>query len=200
MKKRYVNIEFDTGQTCTFTKLIPDPDQKRDPKSKTRRPIFCPSKLDDRLVETKVINFQWSTGMAKSQKQKSIKSLHENAKSEGISSVLEISTQSPYEDGVPLSPFNLMMEFPNGDKFPVENLFFGSMVFEEGGPYTDMYGMDTYKMRKDDRKTNWHHRVLQYDFDGTIWENVPETAFYDWLYLNALHQNPDLSERQIVWR
>ena len=132
-------------------------------------------------------------GMAKSQKQKSVKSLHEKAGLEEIPSILEISTQSPYEDGVPLSPFNLLLELPDGEKYPVENLFFGSMVFAEGGPYTDMYSMDTYKMRKDPRRENWKD-VLSYNLYADILDIIPETAFYDWLFIKALDQNPDLSK------
>jgi hypothetical protein len=29
---------------------------------------------------------------------------------------------------------------------------------------------------------------------------VPRTAFYDWLYINALHKRPDLAEQVLTYR
>ena len=56
------------------------------------RPIFLPTKDS---VETKKVNFKWFSGFSKSQKIKSIYSLHASAKKElGLNSVLEISTKS----------------------------------------------------------------------------------------------------------
>ena len=46
----------------------------------TKRPIFIPSNKSEAFVEKKEIDFSWSAGFAKIQKQKSIKSLHEKAK------------------------------------------------------------------------------------------------------------------------
>jgi len=40
------------------------------------RPVFVPQKSGKRFVETYNIEFHWYPGMAKSQKQKSIESLH----------------------------------------------------------------------------------------------------------------------------
>ena len=36
--------------------------------------------------------------------------------------------------------------------------------------------------------------MKEFRFDGKVFPIKPVTAFYDWLYLNALLENPDLSE------
>ena len=32
------------------------------------------------------------------------------------------------------------------------------------------------------------------------WDLHPRTAFYDWLYINALHKHPDLAEQVLTYR
>ena len=44
------------------------------------RPIFFPTDNKDEPVSLKKVDFTWHAGLAKSQKQKSIKSLHDSAK------------------------------------------------------------------------------------------------------------------------
>jgi hypothetical protein len=73
------------------------------------RPVYIP-KLNYELpgVITKDVEFKWFPGMSKSQKQKSITSLHEAAIDLDISPILEISSKSEIELGVELSAFNLI--------------------------------------------------------------------------------------------
>ena len=42
-----------------------------------------------------------------------------------------------------------------------------------------------------------HHR---YDYFGMEWSLEPLTAFYDWLYVNALKQNPQLHEEVMQYQ
>ena len=59
------------------------------------RPIFTPSTKKDLLVETHDIDFQWSPGMAASQKKKNVQALHSSASEKlKIDSVLEVSSKS----------------------------------------------------------------------------------------------------------
>ena len=44
-----------------------------------QRPIYIPQTKGDYLVQTDMLDFKWFPGMAISQKQKSIRSLHEAA-------------------------------------------------------------------------------------------------------------------------
>ena len=99
-----------------------------------RRPIFIPDSSYP-YVEEKDIEFQWYPGFAKSQAQKSIKSLHQAT---DISPILEISGKSAEPLGVSLSAFNLLILIEN-DRMSVECAYQGSKVFEKGGPYKDLY-------------------------------------------------------------
>ena len=42
------------------------------------RPFFIPSINKEELVETQAVEFKWFSGFAKTQKQKSVLSFHEN--------------------------------------------------------------------------------------------------------------------------
>ena len=57
-----------------------------------KRPIFIPKNNGNLMVVAMPIEFTWHPGMSKTQKQKSIRSLHDAAKKgRGIENILEIS-------------------------------------------------------------------------------------------------------------
>ena len=77
-----------------------------------RRTIFIPSRKSDNFVINEEVEFIWSPGLAISQKQKSIKSLHEKAKQKlNLKDILEISSKSNEEHGKLASAFNLKFSF-----------------------------------------------------------------------------------------
>lgn len=158
------------------------------------RPIFVPKLSGPRFVDEIMLDFTWIPGMAASQKMKNVVSLHQAAHRKGYASILEISTKSQLALGESLSAFNLMLENPSIGRIPVEAAFQGSKVFESGGPYREFYRMSGRDIRRDDRLRN-SGRLLGFDFAGVLWQLEPKTAFYDWLYLTALAQNPDLSSQ-----
>jgi hypothetical protein len=135
-------------------------------------------------VSELTVDFEWSPGFAVSQKQKSIMALHQAASDVGISPVLEISTKSPDSLGMRLSAFNLAVEV--GDRpIPLEAAFQGSKVFAGGGPYTDLYELEGTAIKRDDRLQS-SGQLIAFDWEGDRWPLEPKTAFYDWLYINAL--------------
>lgn len=158
-----------------------------------RRPVFLPKIEGNEFVEEKILYFDWYPGFSPDQVQKSIKSLHREALRQGFRPVLEISSSSPQPFGVQLSAFNLQLR-AHGQIFTVEAAYQGSKVFERGGPFTDIYVLTGRDAKKDPRLVN-HGRLLGFNFFGMKWNLHPPTAFYDWLYLNALAQNPNLSEQ-----
>lgn len=158
------------------------------------RPVFTPS-LDFVGVNEELIEFKWFSGFAKSQKQKSIDSLHKEAKVHGYGELLEISSKSENSLGTSLSAFNLMITTKKHQKtFSVESAFQGSKVFEKGGPYTDLFQKDSLTAKRDIRLKE-SGNLTQFEFFGQKFPNVPRTFFYDWLYINALVQNNDLCEK-----
>ncbi|MGA2080264.1 MAG: hypothetical protein ABSH53_06590 [Holophaga sp.] len=160
------------------------------------RPVFIPVLNGELFVKTTFIQFPWFPGMSISQKQKSVESLHSAAsKITGMDRMLEVSSKSKDELGVALSSFNLMITtIKNKKKFSVECAFQGSKVFENGGPYTDLFDVTSREAKKDERIRSSGH-LLCFRFFGVEWELEPQTAFYDWLYISALRKHPSLTER-----
>jgi hypothetical protein len=164
------------------------------------RPLFIPASEGHALVRTKHVEFQWFPGMAASQKQKSVDSLHAAAcKLPGISKVLEVSSKSREELGVALSAFNLTFTTVKHNRtLSVECAYQGSKVFERGGPFVDIFGMTSREAKKDERLHSFG-RLTGFRFFGTDWGLEPQTAFYDWLYINALKKQHRVTEQLLEY-
>lgn len=158
------------------------------------RPVFIPCFEGPVLVKTKYVEFKWFPGMSASQKQKSIDSLHSSADLQipDLGDVLEVSSKSKRDLGVALSAFNLTITtVKNNLTFSVECAFQGSKVFENGGPYKDIFTLTSREAKRDDRLKS-SGRLIAFHFFGTEWPLEPRTAFYDWLYINALKKHPEI--------
>lgn len=149
------------------------------------RPVFKPASDSSSMVEEVEVEFEWHPGFSKKQKRKSIRSLHRSARRRGLDGILEISTKSESELGRNLSAFNLMVR--KNPPLSVESAYQGSKVFQNGGPYHDLYGKSPLEAKKDDRLRN-SGDLVAFDLNGQQWPLEPKTAFYDWLYLRALNQ------------
>ena len=149
------------------------------------RPIFIPEERGTPLVKEVSFTFDWSSGFAPSQKKKNVRALHDAAGAQGYSPLLEISTKSDHLLGQRLSSFNLRVHSDELGVMPLECAFQGSKVFEHGGPYTDLYGVDPRSAKNDPRIRN-SGQIVQFHFGGLTFPSEPRTAFYDWLYLTAL--------------
>lgn len=164
-----------------------------------KRPIFLSNATGSVFVSAVPVEFLWHPGMSKSQKQKSIRSLHESAqKARDINKVLEISSKSEEALGVQLSAFNLSLRTRYGAWTPVEVLFQASKVFSHGGPFTDILDKSPREAKKDDR-LRVSGSLVGFRYEGRNWPLNPQTVFYDWLYLTALRQNPGLAERLLIY-
>ena len=152
------------------------------------RPFFIPSINEENLVETQTVEFKWFSGFAKTQKQKSVISFHENISKEfKIDRILEISTKSENKLGIKLSAFNLKIKFKKKEYF-LESLFQGSKIFSDQGPNEDIYEKSSIDAKKDKRikrsdlkAFSFFGETFSLDFD-----------FYSWLYFIALNQNKRL--------
>lgn len=153
-----------------------------------KRPIFLPFSKGQRLVREVSIDFKWNPGFAPIQKKKNIAALHKASAIKGFSPLLEISTKSDSKLGQSLSAFNLRIELNDGRKIPIECAFQGSKVFEKGGPFTDIYQKTSREAKKDIRLRT-SGAIKRFLFVGIEFPSEPKTAFYDWLYAQALAQN-----------
>ena len=128
--------------------------------------------------------------MAPSQRQKSIAALHCSAKEAAICShPLEVSSKSMDELGVQLSAFNLSCKTEKHERnFSVESAYQSSKVFSRGGPFRDLLYGSSIAAKKDPR-LKASGDLIKFLFFGSEWAIEPRTAFYDWIYLNALRKN-----------
>ncbi len=157
------------------------------------RPIFMTNDSGQSFIRVVPVEFKWHAGMSKPQKQLSIRSLHAAAQLIFPDiKILEVSSQSESPEGAQLSAFNLTFRTRGrGRDIPVECAFQASKVFENGGPHLDLLEMSPADAKRDARLQN-SGRLIGFSFFGQDWPLEPLTAFYDWIYINALHLQPEL--------
>lgn len=140
------------------------------------------------------VHFNYNRGLNIKQKQKNIVAIHEEYLKENPDKhVLEISSKSLQPEGVLLSAFNLKK-----DNYSVEVLYQGGKVFENGGPFTDLYEGTSRAAKKDERLKN-SGRLVSFYYAGEMLPLNPIEAFYNWLYITALMENKELSEQVLKY-
>ena len=152
-----------------------------------QRPIFI-TKNSKPFFEEKNIEFKFYNGFSVTQKLKSVKSLHQSAKEQGVKNILEVSTKSDSKIGWELSAFNLKIDFNGDQQISVECAFQGSKIFEGNTQFKDLYVVNSADAKRDKRLKE-SGNIIGFEFEGEYWENEPKTAFYDWIYINALYKN-----------
>lgn len=153
------------------------------------RPVFIPACGDASLVHERFFDFEWASGFAESQKKKNVAALHAAAKRGGIENILEISSKSDEKVGRRLSAFSLKLEI-QGVCYPLESVYQGSKVFEECGPFPDIFDHEPREAKRFIRELNCG-RLLGFHFEGRRYPLSPKNAFYDWLYIRALAGHAD---------
>ncbi|MGV2875886.1 hypothetical protein ROU88_08315 [Macrococcus capreoli] len=148
------------------------------------------------IYEKILTEFEWAPGFSVSQKQKSIKNLHQSylEKYHG-DKLLEISTKSAEPIGIALSAFNLKVSTKKGQQFSVEQLFQSGKVFRENGPqqYLLEKGLDARELKKIIRQINETDELIAFSLFGNLFPLEPKTFFYNWLYIQALYLHKKLS-------
>ena len=134
------------------------------------------------------LDFPWVSGMSVKQHTKCVQSQHNTFyKLQKDKKLLEVSRASDNELGVKLSAFNLLKYVPSLErKVPLECVFQGGNVYKDGGPYPDMYELSPRQAKKDERTNSGP--LIAFEFEGKRFPLEPKTAFYDYLYLNALKE------------
>ena len=135
-------------------------------------------------VVSEVYSFEWFSGFAVSQKQKSIASLH-NAiiKADKSAKPLEISTKSKETIGIKLSAFNLKL-----NNYTPENVFQSAKVFERGGPYLDLLDVLPKEAKRDERLRN-SGSLRAFRYQNEDFPLIPKTVFYDFIYITAIKKS-----------
>jgi len=159
------------------------------------RPYFIIGNGTTEFYIEKNCEFKFYTGFALAQKQKSVKSLHEEIqKANPKSKILEVSRRSENPLGIQLSAFNLQYKYSDGKSYPVECVFQSSKVFESGDKYDGLLYVTPREAKTDDRIRN-SGKLKKFSLDGVDWELEPKTMFYDYIYISALANDKNLCEQ-----
>lgn len=136
------------------------------------------------FVCKKDVEFEWFAGFSKTQKQKSIESMHKELKE----NALEISTKSKLLIGRKLSAFNLKI-----NENSLESTFQASKVFELGGPYLDLLEKTPREAKKDDRLKK-SGKLIGFEFNNIYYDLNPKTLFYNYLYYFAVKESVEIED------
>lgn len=155
------------------------------------RPVFL-AKNTYPYYDTINVDFEWNRVLAKTQKQKNVIAIHDAFKRRMPDKrVLEISSKSMQEGGEALSAFSLPKYVPElGKSVPVECAYHAGKVFRSGGPYKELLTATPREAKKDTRLQT-SGPLVKFTFESMDFPLVPKHAFYDYLYINALLENPD---------
>lgn len=165
----------------------------------SQRPVFVPCRRAP-YTDVFMTEFVWNSGLSSAQKKKNVAALHQAFSSRfPHRPVLEISSKSQEELGIKLSAFHLTKYVPSLDRrISVECIFQGSKVFAAGGPYSDLLPGTSRDAKKDPRLHN-SGELRGFRFEGRDFPLQPVTAFYDWLYIQALMEQPELAEGLLAY-
>lgn len=158
------------------------------------RPVFIPKYSGNSLVDTEMTEFEWVPGLSKTQKMKNVINLHEEFSKKStfpLEKILEVSSKSASPMGNELSAFNLYIFNESlNRKISVESAYQGSKVFENGGPFFDLYEKPSIDSKRDDRLKK-SGKIIKFIYNNIEWDIQPENAFYNYLYISALVCNED---------
>ena len=137
-----------------------------------------------------IVNYKFVPGFSPIQRKKNVASLNESLSKEFPTlRTLEISTKSDSELGRALSAFNLKL---NG-KY-IETIFQSSKVFADGSQYEfliDKKPLEAKRFIQGLKK----QEIVKFRFNGVDYPINPKSMFYDFIYINALKNNPELSSQ-----
>lgn len=158
-----------------------------------QRPVFV-EKASWPFYERVEVTFHYYAGFALVQRQKNIAAIHEAFEKEYPKvKVLEASSKAPTELGKSLSPFYLKTEY-EGKEYPVECVFQAIKVFQKGGPFTQLLDFEPVKA-KTTSITKTAGSLLYYEYNYEKYPLDPKGWMYEWIYMNALHNHPELVEQ-----
>lgn len=162
------------------------------------RPVFIPNFDNGPLVFERSFDFPWSSGFAEVQKKKNIVALHSSARRGGLEKILEISTKSEEALGQRLSAFSLKISL-DGKTYPLESVYQGTKVFEEAGPFPEIFELTPREAKRAIREKQ-AGRLVRFELSGEHFPLSPKNGFYDWLYIRALGGHSEWIKDNVEYR
>lgn len=147
------------------------------------------------------VEFQWHGGFSKAQALRCIHSLH--GAYAGLRKgrrILEVSSASENDLGRRLSAFSLTVRHDavaESRPMPLEVAYQSSKIFRSHGRLSRAADLAPGKAKRLAVEVDSVDDLTGFEWNGCRWPLEPPTAFYDWLFVQAVRQDPELS-RQII--
>ncbi len=156
--------------------------------------------VKDNKIYEKEFTFDFFGGFALSQKQKTIEAFHHEISKAGINQILEISRKSINPIGNALSAFNLMITIDN-KKYPLECMYQSSKVFNDNLQYIEAMNLTPLEAKKLIKTKVKEEKLILTGFRcfGIDFPLMPKTIFYDYIYVLALSQNPNIGSQVVKY-
>ncbi|TPR15026.1 hypothetical protein DY052_06255 [Apilactobacillus timberlakei] len=163
------------------------------------RDVFIVNKSNDFVGEQ--VKFDWYKSANKYQRKlMSVKNLHQAFyKYNDDVKMLEVSSASSEEIGKEASALNLAIKTSHG-YFTVEQLFQASKNYSVSGNHEELLNSKTgLEIKKSVRSCSKNEKLISFKLFGREYPLHPQTIFYNWLYCNALWQNPELAMKIVKY-
>jgi type I restriction enzyme M protein len=149
-------------------------------------------------VYEKEYRFNFYGGFALSEKQKTILAFHTEIEKDGITNILEISSKSKNPIGKSLSAFNLKLSI-NKKSYTIESIYQSSKVFQNSIQFTQVLEIPPFDAKKFVKEeVQKQHLILnKFQCFGYDFPINPPSLFYDFIYVSALNQNPEITKELI---
>ena len=133
--------------------------------------------------------YQFYPGFALAQKRKNITAIHESiTRRHPDAKILEVSRRSDKPIGTKLSAFNLTL-----DGKPVECIFQSSKVFINGDHFPFLIDALPGEAKKY-VKEHSSSPLECFEYEGGRYPLSPRSAVYDYIYIRALNQHPEIAD------
>jgi hypothetical protein len=149
-------------------------------------------KVNENGVSEELIDFFYIKGMSYSQKIKNVKSFHRSiAEFYPNLKVLEVSSKSIEAFAKELSAFKLKLKIFNLDSY-IENIYQSSKVFEKEKQHPELLSFTPLQAKRFFQELDTGN-LVSFKIGEKFFPIDPPSAFYDFLYINALNQNKELA-------
>lgn len=159
---------------------------------------------NDNKYHQELIDFKWFPGLSKSQYKRSsfslISAFNEKHSNDNLN-VLEISTASDNHLGIKCSAFNLRVIANNSKVYTVEQIFQAAKYFDGDNDKSQkkrasriLDKKSSYSAKKLARELGQKQKLVKFRIGGKDYPLCPQTSFYNWVYINVLHQHKELAE------
>lgn len=147
----------------------------------------------------KEYEFKWYAGFSKIQLQKSVNELQKHFLNDFPNKkILEVTSASEDLIAKKLSAMNLQVMTSQGI-YKVEQLFQAGKIFRNAGSQEKLLKLSSRKAKQENKVTNAHDELVEFKIFNTKFPLEPKTYFYNWIYMKALHQHPNLVKEVVKY-